>query len=81
MARIVLLLGLVVLVLVWALGRRRDPTGPGQGSQRPTEGVSRPGTMVCCARCGLHLPQTEALQDREGRWYCGEPHRAQGAAE
>jgi len=81
MARIVLLLGLVVLALFWALGRRRGPTGSGRSPQAPTGRESEPRTMVRCARCGLHLPQTEAVQDSTGHWFCSEAHRAQGAAE
>ena len=30
--------------------------------------------MVRCHYCDLHIPETEAIQDRDG-WYCSEEHR------
>jgi uncharacterized protein len=34
--------------------------------------------MLACARCGMHVPQAEALIDSAGRPYCGVPHRDAG---
>ena len=33
-----------------------------------------PKKMVRCARCGLHLPEAEAILDR-GKYFCCEEHR------
>lgn len=33
--------------------------------------------MVRCARCGVHLPRSEAIMSG-GEFYCGEEHRRQG---
>ena len=30
--------------------------------------------MVSCAQCGVHLPESEAIQ-RDGKHYCCEEHR------
>lgn len=79
MARILLLLGLLVLALFWALGRRRDGDGSAKAAPGPVGAPPAPAPMVACAHCGLHLAQAEALQDAEGRWFCSEDHRARGA--
>ncbi|WP_022978820.1 PP0621 family protein [Ideonella sp. B508-1] len=79
MARILLLLGLLVLALFWALGRRRDGAGSAKAGPGPVGAPPGPMPMVACAHCGLHLAQAEAVQDAEGRWFCSEDHRAQGA--
>ena len=45
--------------------------------QRPTVEQERPakgGTMVRCARCGVHVPQSEALE-QAGHYYCSREHR------
>jgi len=78
MARILLLLGLLVLALFWAFGRRRDGTAQAPGGRDPVAPSPGPQPMVGCAHCGLHLPQAEAVQDGEGRWFCSEDHRARG---
>jgi uncharacterized protein len=35
-------------------------------------------TMVCCAHCGLHLPQTEASA-ANGQFFCSPAHQQRGA--
>jgi len=32
------------------------------------------GTMVQCERCGLHIPENEAVKEN-GHYYCCEDHR------
>jgi len=66
MARLLLLLALGVLAaLVWRSlsrsGIRPAPTAP------------RSEDMVRCERCGLNLPQSDAVSER-GRWYCSREH-------
>lgn len=31
-------------------------------------------TFVACHKCGLHIPQQEAIES-QGRYYCSESHR------
>lgn len=35
-------------------------------------------TMVCCAHCGLHLPQAEASA-ANGQFFCSPAHQQRGA--
>jgi uncharacterized protein len=61
-------IGLYVAYRLWSAGRgRREDPGV---MRRPASGE----TMVRCERCGLNLPQSEAL-GQGGRWYCGDEHR------
>lgn len=69
-----LLILLIVVVLLW-LARRslaRPPAPPAPAPQ-PPKAIE---DMVRCARCGLHLPRSQALPGIGGD-YCGEPHRAE----
>lgn len=69
--KFLLLLALAGVVWwVWstrAAGTRRQPPVPRQ---------SAPEKMVTCARCGVHVPESEAVI-ADGRSYCGEAHRAE----
>lgn len=81
MAKLLLVLGVLVVALAWwTLGRRRDGgTGEDRAARRP--GADRrgaPATMLACAHCGVHLPQSEAVFDVGGRPYCSEAHRLAG---
>ena len=72
--RILLLITLVVVV-VWAIRRAlRSIAGRDEAAVRP----SVPGELVSCARCGLHLPRTEA-RALGGALYCSEEHARLGA--
>ncbi|HEB86739.1 MAG TPA: hypothetical protein ENI68_06975 [Gammaproteobacteria bacterium] len=54
-----------------SLDQPRDHKKPG----RP----AKIETMVCCADCGLHVPQNEALQ-AQGKYYCSDEHRKRAAS-
>ena len=75
---------LVLLVIVIAIGvwRSRRRAEQAQRPARRAPPLQPPQDMVACARCGLHLPRSEALvlQTPQPRYYCCAQHRAQGPA-
>lgn len=72
---------LVVVAGLWLLlrgrGARRDT--PPKPPAPPAGRDASPAQMVACARCGLHLPQEDALRDGGGRPFCTAEHRDAGA--
>jgi uncharacterized protein len=58
-----LLLLLAVWVVLTILKQRRPPSSK----------ETKTGTMVRCAICGVHLPESEAISS-SGRHYCSEAH-------
>jgi uncharacterized protein len=76
---------LKVLLLLLALGvlglllnpRRRRSTGRSQ-AERSRRADASGATLLACAHCGVHLPQSEALIDASGRPYCSDAHRLAG---
>lgn len=77
------LLVLIVLLIaynVWRKQRIDDRQANEQQRRSPPAGTPRiPQQMVPCARCGLMLPQSDALE-RDGRHFCCAEHREQGPA-
>lgn len=66
--------------LLWrGVQRRAHPPAPLRPSAPvPGSAVADPAQrelMVACARCGVHLPVREALDDSQGRHYCCAAHR------
>jgi uncharacterized protein len=79
MAKLLVVL-LVVAVALWALlsrtrGTRRKTEEPRR--PQPSDGAGAAQDMVRCARCGVHLPASDAVQ-AGGRSYCGAEHAAAG---
>ena len=77
-----LLMWLVLALLAWWLLRPRRkarpaPPPPGPATAAPAAPASVE-TMVDCARCGVHLPASEALRDAQSRTYCCSAHRDAG---
>jgi uncharacterized protein len=69
---------LALALLGWLLfgrSRKRSQRSDGKPPQPPTASEG----MVACARCGVHLPASEALQVA-GRSYCSASHRDAGPA-
>lgn len=66
-----ILLALLVLAAVWlirrALREREPPPGP----------PGKPGELVACAHCGVHLPAGEARR-ADGTPYCSDEHARLG---
>jgi len=66
------LLLLALIGVIWWSWKKRN--------QLPREDVTEnrdraPEKMVVCARCGVHLPESDALTEG-GKTYCCEAHRA-----
>jgi uncharacterized protein len=72
--KLILTLLVVFIGLAWWNGRRRGEVAAAKAPARPSQ------AMVCCARCGLHLPQAEAIAAQAGLYYCGRDHQALGPA-
>jgi uncharacterized protein len=70
MGKLIVLIALVVFA-VWLIRR----------ALRATDTREKPpvqGELVACARCGVHLPRSEARL-AAGKLYCGEEHARLGA--
>lgn len=80
--RSLLLLILLALLYWWASralkerAARRKRTGARGWFRREREPAPSE-RMLACARCGLHLPESEGLHDHDG-FYCCEEHRRLG---
>ena len=69
-----LLLILLVVLAVWLIRRAlRAAHPPGPAEKGPLQ-----QDLVRCARCGVHLPRSEARQ-ADGLLFCGEEHARLGA--
>lgn len=89
-----LLLAVVVVAVLWWLGRGRRSGGhaerpDGQAAERPSgappRASSAPEAMVACAHCGVWLPKADALDSAApskdpaaSLFYCCEAHRRAG---
>jgi uncharacterized protein len=65
---IFLIVWLVIYMVKRALGNRQIEREEKKPQQQASEKVVR------CARCGLHVPQSQALRDGD-RFYCSPEHR------
>ena len=65
---------LLVMVLggIWWIRQQRPQHTETKKSRQP----SSPQTMVTCAQCGVHLPESDAVRGLKGV-YCSEAHRQQ----
>jgi uncharacterized protein len=66
----VLLLALAVLVFIWLLRRALSARKPPRDNGRT--GTTPVPELVACARCGVHLPKSEAISETDA----GEPEGA-----
>lgn len=64
----ILLLVVPVLLIWWILRLLRSSSPAAAGKTEP-----RVENMVACAKCGLHVPENEAVS-RDGKFYCSEKH-------
>ena len=58
---------LIVLVGIWWIRKQRKPS-------QPAPPPSDTQTMLPCAHCGTHVPESDALRGKHGL-YCSESHR------
>lgn len=72
--RVLLILILLVIVYWWASRALDERRRRGKPMRRPAKGER----MLACAHCGLHIPESEALEADE-RFYCSKQHRRLGA--
>lgn len=70
MSKLILLLLFGLLVYFLLKGLKRSASRP--EANKPDQ--SSPERMVVCAQCGVHLPESEAIET-SGRHYCCEEHR------
>lgn len=82
-----LLVVLVVVGVLWLMSVQRrirrgdegDEGGEAGSSQAPARAAKPPAVVpiVACARCGVHLPEPEAIRDGE-QVFCSRTHQLLG---
>ena len=85
MKYLLVLIVLVVAYNIWRKQQRLDGAAEEQQKQRQQNRANprtplSPQEMVPCARCGLILPKSEALQQGDKNYYCSADHQRQGPA-
>ncbi len=78
--KFLLLLAVIGIALLLFKARQRGPApkAPAPPRRSKPAAADAPTPMLACAHCGVHLPQTDAVNDAEGRPYCGAAHLAAG---
>lgn len=72
-----LLFWIALFVLAWWLWRKATrPAKPAAKAKADDQATP----MVRCSQCGIHVPQSHALQD-ERNWYCSRAHLEQDRAD
>lgn len=73
MKYVLVLLVVLVALYMWRSARRvgRDEPRPDSETHRQQQPVQ---DMITCGECGVHVPQTEAIQGTRGL-YCSTAHR------
>ena len=72
------LLLLVVIAVALYVFKSRQRTER-QAPRKPRSATpAAPAPMLSCARCGVHLPASEAALDAEGRAFCSAAHLGAG---
>lgn len=75
MSKLILLLFLGLVAYLVFKGIKRTAFRRRNDEEKPRA----PERMVTCARCGVHLPESEAIEG-DGGPFCSEEHRRLGAA-
>ena len=85
MKYLLVLIVLVVAYNIWRKQQRLDGAAEEQQKQRQQNRANPrtpliPQEMVPCARCGLILRKSDALQQGDKNYYCSADHQRQGPA-
>ena len=78
MLKLLLVLAVLVFGLMLWFGKGRQRSKPTPPARHPPPTPAAPQAMLSCVRCGVHLPQSEAFLDDNGRAFCGAEHRRLG---
>lgn len=71
----------LLVVLAVAFGIWRSRRAPEATSAKPAPSpLALPQNMLACARCGVHIPQAEALVASDHQAYCCAEHQRLGPA-
>lgn len=80
--KFLVVLALLAVLVAWVVGRQgRRKVPPPSSKHKSAPGrmtADVPAPMLACARCGLHLPVSDAMFDDTGRPFCGAEHRLAG---
>jgi uncharacterized protein len=66
-------------VVTWIMRAKSGFSKADRGTPENTHGKATPAaaeSMLRCARCGMHIPASEALINAAGLAFCSEEHRA-----
>ena len=60
----------LVFLILWSIKRfRQIPKRPPGTTQKVVE------NMVCCAYCGVHLPESESISAEHDQYFCCTKHQ------
>ncbi len=76
--KLLLLLLVLAVVVAWVIGRGRGRRVPPPADKAAPGRDGPPLAMLACARCGVHLPRSDALFDAGGQPFCTAEHRVAG---
>lgn len=70
---------IIGLVIAWIKRGKKAVKEPAADHAKPAapSPVITSERMLQCARCGVHLPASEAIADARGSMFCSEEHRQQ----
>lgn len=80
MSKLIVLLFLGLIAYLFFRGFQRAAGERRAKGEDAEKDARAPERMVACARCGVHLPEGEALEGEDGERFCSEDHRRLGAA-
>lgn len=76
MKALIILLAILAGIWLWRSGRQKSLGSREQQPPRSAPSSGEPASMVVCAVCGVHVPQSEAVAGRLVS-YCSQAHRQQ----
>lgn len=75
--RTILILILLLILYWWARRALADRHRRKPGAHKRKGNKAGPERMLACAHCGVHIPESEGVQDASG-FYCSDEHRRLG---